>query len=87
MILGKRRRSMLAHRRPRRELAPHERGLQLGQHRAAIATIKHDLKVGNLEHARAIAGRIIEGDMSQMTPAMLHTAIASIEVALDEAGL
>lgn len=84
---GRPRPSILPFRRPKRILAPHERGLQLGQHRAAIATIKADLKMGNLEHARKIAGLIVDGPVQEMTPAMLHTTIASIEVELDRAGL
>lgn len=86
-VLGTPKPTLLPNKRPKRHLRPEERGLPLGQHRAAIATIKHDLKTGRLEHARWVAGKIIEGDLSQVTPAMLHTVIAGIEVELDEAGL
>ena len=87
MLLGKPRPSQLPFRRPRRILAPHERGLPLGQHRAAIATIRHDLKAGNLDHARKVARKIFEGPVDEMTPAMFQTVLAQIEVELDKAGL
>lgn len=86
-MLGTPRPTLLPNKRPKRVLAPGERGLPLGQHRAAIATIKHDLKTGRLEHARWVAGKIIEGDMSQHSPAMLLAMIASVEVELEKAGL
>jgi hypothetical protein len=89
-VLGTPKPSWLPSKRPKRVLEPHERGLPLGQHRAAIATIKHDLKTGRLEHARWVAGKIIEGtpdELRQLTLAMLHTVIAGIEVELDKAGL
>lgn len=86
-VLGTPKPTLLPTKRPKRVLAPGERGLPLGQHRAAIATIKHDLKTGRLEHARWVAGKIIEGDLSQHSPAMLHTVIAGIEVGLEKAGL
>lgn len=79
--------SFLPNKRPKKHLEAKDRGLPLGQHRAAIATIKYDLKTGRLEHAQWIAGKIIDGDMTQMTPAMLHTVIASVEVELEKAGL
>ncbi len=79
--------TMLPNKRPKRVLSPGERGLPLGQHRAAVATIKHDLKTGRLEHAQWIASKIIDGPCSQMTVAMLRTVIAQVEVELDKAGL
>lgn len=87
MILGKPRPSALPFRRPKRVLTPAERGLPVNQHRAVIATIRHDLKAGNLEKARKLAGKIIEGPVQEMTPAMLHEVIANIEVELDKADL
>lgn len=63
--------------------------MKLMDARAAIATIRHDLKTGNLEHARRIASDLLEweGDISEATPAQLQTALASIEVKLEEMGL
>jgi hypothetical protein len=89
-VLGTPRPTLLPSKRAKRHLASGERGLPLGQHRAAIATIKHDLNTGRPEHARWVAGKIIEAtpdDLRAMTPAMLHTVIASIEVELEKAGL
>ena len=62
--------------------------MKLSQARAAIATIRHDLKVGNVEHARRVAKELLDMDgVHEATPAQLQTAIASIEVKLEECGL
>lgn len=55
------------------------------QSRAAIATIRHDLKSGNLEHARRVAALCMEFEgvnVWEATPRQLKYACCQIEEAL-----
>lgn len=60
------------------------------QSRAAIATIEHDLKVGNIEHARRIGRELFDwqaGDIMQATPDELRQACRHVKKALKEMDL
>lgn len=62
-------------------------GMKLRDARALIATIRFDLKAGNLERARRWANEGIEGRWSDATPAQLEQACQAIEGKLDEMGM
>ena len=55
--------------------------------RNAIAVIEHDLKVGNLEHARKTMNHIFDGEWSEATIEQIATACVHVEEKLQEAGL
>ena len=61
--------------------------MKLRDARALIATIRFDLKAGNLERARRWAGEGIEGRWDRATPAELEQACQQIETKLDEMGM
>lgn len=62
--------------------------MKLNEARAAIATIRHDLKMGNIDHARRVASELMaDPGVWEATPAQLQTACASIETKLEECGL
>lgn len=61
--------------------------MKLRDARALIATIRFDLKAGNIERARRWAGEAIEGRWDQATPKQLEDACQQIEGKLDEMGL
>lgn len=78
--------------RPKRVLRPEDRGLKLADQPAAIATVLHDLKVGNLEHARKIASTFLESGpedikVADMSPGLLRACVLKIKGALEEAGI
>ena len=55
--------------------------------RAVTATIRHDVKSGNLEHARRCAARIFEGDWSSASPDQLEQMCLMVEGKLNAAGV
>lgn len=61
--------------------------MKLRDARALIATIRFDLKAGNLERARRWANEGIEGRWDQATPKELEQACCAIEAKLDEMGM
>lgn len=61
--------------------------MKLNQSRAMVATIKHDLKAGNAEHARRIASELLEGDWSRRSDRAILKALNDIETKLDEMGM
>lgn len=62
-------------------------GMKLRDARALIATIRFDLKAGNLERARRWAAEGIEGRWDRATPAQLEQACDAISGKLDEMGM
>jgi len=65
--------------------------MKLGDGRALIATIRFDVRAGNLELARRWANEAfdpVDGvPWSEVTPKQLETACLAIEVKLEEMGL
>jgi hypothetical protein len=61
--------------------------MKLQDARALIATIRFDVRAGNLERARRWANEAIEGRWDEATPAQLEQACKAIEAKLEEAGL
>jgi hypothetical protein len=60
--------------------------VKFDQTRAYIATIRHDLRVGNHEHARRLLGELVNwpGDPQRATTAQVQEALAGIEAKLQE---
>jgi hypothetical protein len=52
----------------------------------AIAVIEHDLKTGNLEHARKVMNQIFDGEWGAATPMEIATACVLVEEKMKEAG-
>lgn len=61
--------------------------MKLQDGRALIATIRFDVKAGNLERARRWAAEAIEGQWDEASPAQLEHACQAIESKLEEMGL
>lgn len=61
--------------------------MKLGDARALIATIRFDVKAGNLERARRWANEAIEGRWDEASPKQLEDACVAIETKLEEMGL
>jgi hypothetical protein len=61
--------------------------MKLGDARALIATIRFDVKAGNIERARRWANEAIEGRWDEASPAQLEHACKAIEAKLEEMGL
>ena len=61
--------------------------MKLNDSRAVIATIRFDLRAGNIERARRWANEAIDGRWDEATPKELESACKAIEAKLEEAGL
>lgn len=65
-----------------------EPGVRLADMRTVVATIRHDLKVGNLEHARTIARLAFatseDFDPNFATPRSLRWVCDTVSAKLDE---
>lgn len=65
--------------------------MKLGDGRALIATIRFDLRAGNLERARRWANEAFEPvdgvPWSEANPAQLEAACLAVEAKLEEMGL
>lgn len=61
--------------------------MKLGDGRALIATIRFDLRAGNIERARRWANEAIDGRWDDATPWHLEQACLAIEAKLEEMGL
>lgn len=61
--------------------------MKLGDARALVATIRFDVRAGNIERARRWAKEAIDGRWDDAGPAQLEQACVAIEVKLEEMGL
>lgn len=62
--------------------------MKLGDTRDYLATIRHDLAIGRLDHARKRLGELVNwpGDLSRASPAQMREALLDIERQLADSG-